>query len=176
MEVPQGVTVMIDAGALFKLREARIGVGSSTASVDRSAGALQVLGTPEQNVFFTSYDDRNTGVNTNTVLTTPQQGNWGGIVFREDIDRSRGRFSYDRQGIFLNYVNHADMKYGGGNVRIDVSWNEGTTWRSVVASTPNDGSESFSIYGPATRHARIRVVSLSDTAVSDSSVSNISIR
>lgn len=119
MEVPQGVTVMIDAGALFKLREARIGVGSSTASVDRSAGALQVLGTPEQNVFFTSYDDRNTGVNTNTVLTTPQQGNWGGIVFREDIDRSRGRFSYDRQGIFLNYVNHADMKYGGGNVRID---------------------------------------------------------
>ncbi|MEZ5424317.1 MAG: M12 family metallo-peptidase [Pyrinomonadaceae bacterium] len=63
-----------------------------------------------------------------------------------------------------------------GNVRIDVSWNEGTTWRSVVASTPNDGSESFSIYGPATRHARIRVVSLSDTAVSDSSVNNISIR
>ncbi len=119
MEVPQGVTVMIDAGALFKLREARIGVGSSTASVDRSAGALQVLGTPEQNVFFTSYDDRNTGVNTNTVITTPQQGNWGGIVFREDIDRSRGRFSYDREGIFLSYVNHADMKYGGGNVRID---------------------------------------------------------
>lgn len=63
-----------------------------------------------------------------------------------------------------------------GNVRIDVSWNEGTTWKSVVASTPNDGSETFSIYGPATRHARIRIVSLDDTAVSDSSVNNISIR
>lgn len=63
-----------------------------------------------------------------------------------------------------------------GNVRIDVSWNEGTTWKSVVASTPNDGSETFSIYGPATRHARIRVVSLDNTAVSDSSINNISIR
>lgn len=63
-----------------------------------------------------------------------------------------------------------------GSVRIDVSWNEGTTWKSVVASTPNDGSETFSIYGPATRHARIRVVSLDETAVSDSSVNNISIR
>jgi len=63
-----------------------------------------------------------------------------------------------------------------GNVRIDVSWNEGTTWKSVVASTPNDGSETFSIYGPATRHARIRVVSLDNTAVTDSSINNISIR
>jgi hypothetical protein len=46
MEVPKGVTVMIDAGAIFKLRRARIGVGSSTLTIDRSGGVLQVLGTP----------------------------------------------------------------------------------------------------------------------------------
>lgn len=63
-----------------------------------------------------------------------------------------------------------------GNVRIDISRNEGTTWQMLVADTPNDGSEVISIYGPATRHARIRVVSLADTNVSDSSVNNISVR
>ena len=46
MDVPKGVTTMIDAGAVFKLRSARIGVGSSNLSIDRSSGALQVLGAP----------------------------------------------------------------------------------------------------------------------------------
>ena len=43
MDIPKGVTTMIDAGAVFKLRSARIGVGSSNLSIDRSSGALQVL-------------------------------------------------------------------------------------------------------------------------------------
>ena len=63
-----------------------------------------------------------------------------------------------------------------GNVRIDVSRDDGMTWRTVVASTPNDGVEAISLNGPATRHGRIRVVSLNDTSVSDSSTINISIR
>ncbi len=46
MEVPRGVTTMIDAGAIFKLNRARIGVGSSNLNIDRSDAALQVLGTP----------------------------------------------------------------------------------------------------------------------------------
>ncbi len=46
LEIPKGVTVMIDANAVLKLRRARISVGSSAQTVDRSAGALQVLGTP----------------------------------------------------------------------------------------------------------------------------------
>ena len=37
-EVPQGVTVMIDSGAIIKMRRARIGIGSSSSVVDRSAG------------------------------------------------------------------------------------------------------------------------------------------
>ena len=46
MEVPRGVTTMIDAGAIFKFRGSYISVGSSTLQVDRSDAALQVLGTP----------------------------------------------------------------------------------------------------------------------------------
>ena len=35
LQVPQGVTVMIDAGALFKLNEANLDVGSSAEGIDR---------------------------------------------------------------------------------------------------------------------------------------------
>ena len=47
-EIPQGVTVMVDAGAIIKLRGANIDVGSSAQGIDRSGGALQVLGTTGQ--------------------------------------------------------------------------------------------------------------------------------
>ena len=63
-----------------------------------------------------------------------------------------------------------------GNVRIDISRDESTTWETLVASTPNDGSERLNVGGPATRRARIRVVSLSNTAISDSSAVNVRIR
>jgi len=63
-----------------------------------------------------------------------------------------------------------------GNVRIDISRDESTTWETVVASTPNDGSERISVGGRPTRRARVRVVSLDNPTVSDSSVGNISIR
>lgn len=63
-----------------------------------------------------------------------------------------------------------------GNVRIDVSRDESTTWQTVIASTPNDGTERVSVGGRTTRRARLRVVSLGAPTVSDSSVRNISIR
>ncbi len=119
MNVPQGVTVMIDAGAVFKLRQARIGVGSSTTSVNRSRGALQVLGTPAANVIFTSYNDQSIGVDTNPLATVPSSGDWGGLSFRNDLDRFEGRVDYESQGIFLNYVNQADIRYGGGVIDVD---------------------------------------------------------
>ena len=46
LEIPEGVTVMVDEGAVFKLRRARIGIGSSSPTIDRSGASLQVLGTP----------------------------------------------------------------------------------------------------------------------------------
>ncbi|MEQ9412041.1 MAG: GEVED domain-containing protein [Fuerstiella sp.] len=119
LAVPKGVAVMIDAGAVIKLRASRIGVGSSTAGSDRSAGALQVLGTPGNDVIFTSWFDESIGTDTTPTPTRPAPGNWGGLVFRNDIDRAEGRFNYQNEGIFLNYVAHADIRYGGGNVVVD---------------------------------------------------------
>ena len=63
-----------------------------------------------------------------------------------------------------------------GNVRIDISRDESTTWETILASTPNDGTERISVGGRPTRRARVRVVSLDSPTVSDSSVGNISIR
>lgn len=119
LEVPRGVTVMIDAGAILKLRNARIGVGSSTAGADRSGSALQVLGTPGNSVTFTSWLDEFIGTDTTSTPTTPTPGNWGGLVFRSDIDKAEGRFNYQNEGIFLNHVGQADILFGGGNVIID---------------------------------------------------------
>ncbi|MFV1965393.1 MAG: hypothetical protein ACC628_08215, partial [Pirellulaceae bacterium] len=119
LEVPRDVTVMIDAGAVFKMRRAHIGVGSSAPGIDRSAAALQVLGTPDDQVYFTSYQDESIGTDTFAFVTTPLPGEWGGLSFRDDIDRAEGNFRYDEEGIFLNYVNNADIRYGGGNVVID---------------------------------------------------------
>ncbi len=119
LDVPKGVTVMVDAGAIFKMNQSRIGVGSSSLSVDRSGGALQVLGTPELPVYFTSYDDESIGVDTYQPTTTPRPGNWGGIVFRNDFDNAEERTNYEDVGVFLNYINHADIRYGGGNVDVN---------------------------------------------------------
>lgn len=119
MQVPRGVTVMVDAGALFRLRRANIDVGSKAQGADNSAadnsrGHLQVLGTPDQSVFFTSYNSRP------DQPETPRQGDWGGIVFRNEIDNDARRDRVlENQGIFINYVNHADFRYGGGEVLVN---------------------------------------------------------
>ena len=140
LEVPRGVTLMVDAGAVLKLRRAAIGVGSSTTTVDRSGSALQVLGTPvlldasgnvihdaEGNVipgsvYLTSLHDAElgTGANPDKTPPGPAAGDWGGIIFRNDVDsRDRSRLDYEKMGVFLNYVNQADFRYGGGTVVID---------------------------------------------------------
>ena len=119
--VPQGVTVMVEAGTLFKLLKGNIQVGSSSATIDRSQSALQILGTPALNVIFTSYDDREIGSNSNPRPGQKEPGDWGGIIFQNDIDLAEGRFNYEQAGIFLNFVGQADLRYGGGNVTVDAA-------------------------------------------------------
>jgi peptidyl-Asp metalloendopeptidase len=63
-----------------------------------------------------------------------------------------------------------------GNVRIDFSRDDGQTWETVVADTPNDGSEFVSIHGRSTRRARVRVTSVAAPKITDSSIRNISFR
>jgi hypothetical protein len=138
LDVPRGVTVVFDRGAVVKARRARIGVGSSSPTIDRSGGALQVWGVPRLvdlagqvirdedgnvapgSVYFTSLNDESLGGDSDpAVPTTPQAGEWGGLVFRNDVDRAVGRFDWEQEGIFLDYVNQADIRYGGGTVVID---------------------------------------------------------
>ncbi|MEZ6120179.1 MAG: NF038122 family metalloprotease [Pirellulaceae bacterium] len=119
LEIPAGVSAIVDAGAIFKMLNSNIHVGSSAVGIDRSESSLQILGTPEAAVLFTSYDDQSIGVDTNPRITTPDPGDWGGLIFQNDIDRKEGRFDFEQEGIFLNFVNQADIRYGGGNVVVD---------------------------------------------------------
>lgn len=112
LDVPQGVTLVIDAGAVFKLSEANINAGSFAQGVDLSGGSIQVLGTPQRSAIFTSYYHEQVGVDSNPRPTTPSAGDWGGLVFRHDSD-------HEAQGNFLNYVAYANMGFGGGSVVVD---------------------------------------------------------
>ncbi len=139
-DVPKDVAVIIDAGAVLKLRRARIGVGSTSVNVDRSAGSLMVLGTPilldsagavikdssgnnvPGDVYMTSVSDTTLGKNANPAVagSSPTGGDWGGIDFRNRIDASTAsRENLEAVGTFLNWVTHADIRYGGGQVVID---------------------------------------------------------
>ena len=111
--VPRGVTVMIDAGAIFKMRQSWIDVGTSAVNIDRSQGALQVLGIPGEQVIFTSLNDTTVAAGSNSLAGDPtRRGDWGGILFRQDSDLAP-------LGIFLNYVNEARLQWGGGQVLIN---------------------------------------------------------
>ena len=70
-------------------------------------------------MYFTSYNDQTIGLDTNPYVTSPVDGDWGGIEFRSDVDRTQGYFQWSDEGVFLNYVNHADIRYGGGSVLIN---------------------------------------------------------
>jgi hypothetical protein len=110
--VPQNVTVMIDAGAIIKFQRANIDAGTSTQGLSRAGGVIQVLGTPFHNVQLTSYHNDAIGGDTDGPAVGARAGDWGGLVFRDDSDR-------ESENIFLNYVNHANMTYGGGKVVVN---------------------------------------------------------
>jgi len=63
-----------------------------------------------------------------------------------------------------------------GNVRIEISRDGGTTYTTLIANTPNDGTETINIFGRSTRQARLRIVSIDNPHISDTSVNNIVIR
>lgn len=107
LNVPKGATLVVDAGAIFKLRQANINAGSFAQGIDLSRGSIQVLGTPFQKAYFTSYNNEAIGVDTNPLPTTPAAGDWSGFVFQNDSD-------LESNGIFVNYLAFADIGYGGG--------------------------------------------------------------
>ena len=56
-----------------------------------------------------------------------------------------------------------------GNVRIELSRNGGGSWETLFASTANDGSESWTVAGAPTPQARIRITSVNEPALTDTS-------
>jgi len=166
--VPKGVTVMIDAGAVFKLRSAIIDVGSSQPlpSTSRAEAALQVLGVPGSVVTFTSYSDDTVGGDADGKGSAAAGGQWGGLVFRQDSDAPSKR-------AFVNAVQQADIRYGGGQVRVDsqvqsfapiqventrptIVFNAITGSAGAgIAATPNSFEESGGRIGPELRGNRL---------------------
>ncbi|MEM6776757.1 MAG: peptidase, partial [Planctomycetota bacterium] len=195
LEVPRGVTMMVDAGAIFKMRSSRISVGSSNIQDNRNDGALQVLGTPrlvslstgddptsatfapvtsiigEENVgragfddgsvIFTSLSDRVADRAAAGIADPPERGDWGGLVFRRDIDDLEGRRNLEDEGIFLQTVNHAEILYGGSgdllvgsvqqtvnpiqliDLRPNISFNEiGDSADAAISAAPNSFEET----------------------------------
>ena len=117
MKVPRGVTVMIDAGAVFKLRKANIDVGSSAVNIDRSLGALQVLGTPaaQRLLHLVPRSRRSAQTASRPGPRRPARATGAGsssattwIWTKRPSRAGRPRESSS------NYVNHADIRYGGG--------------------------------------------------------------
>ncbi|MEL7265815.1 MAG: peptidase, partial [Planctomycetota bacterium] len=139
LEVPQDVNLVIDAGAIFKMRRARVGVGSVAPLIDRSGGTLQLLGAPTvlgadgvpvsdgqgnliaNPVIFTSYNDPTAGLgNQLSPSTPPQPGDWGGLDFRGDLDtQDETRTNREAEGNFINRVQYSELTYGGGQVVVN---------------------------------------------------------
>ncbi|OYV95898.1 MAG: hypothetical protein B7Z73_01680, partial [Planctomycetia bacterium 21-64-5] len=153
--VPRNVTVMMDPGVEFKMRQSIIDVGSANQNINRSQAALQVLGIPGDQAIFTSFNDNTVGGTLESPVTAPSAGDWGGIVFRTDSD-------LEPLGIFLNDVNEAIVRYGGGQVTtvtgqlqnydpIDIETNRPTISNNVIVNSsgapisadPNSFQETY---------------------------------
>jgi hypothetical protein len=166
--VPKGVTAIIDAGAILKLRAAIVDVGSSSplAGTSRAGAALQVLGVPGSNVVFTSYHDDSVGGDSDGVGPRPTGGQWGGLVFREDSDAASKK-------AFVNTVSQAAIAYGGGQVVVDsqlasfapiqlestrptIAFSSVTrSSGAALAATPNSFEDSPGRIGPELRGNRL---------------------
>ncbi|NNE00726.1 MAG: hypothetical protein HKN47_25705, partial [Pirellulaceae bacterium] len=138
LNLPQGVRMIIDSGAILKMSRSRIGVGSVSPLIDVSDAALQVLGTPTiignnglpardaanqiipGSVFITSVNDDTVGMGNSSGFTPEARaGDWGGIDFRGDLDTADElRRNRENEGVFLNHIQFADLRYGGGAVSI----------------------------------------------------------
>ena len=63
-----------------------------------------------------------------------------------------------------------------GNVKIELSRDEGMTWETLVADTTDDNSQPVRVTGRMTKRARLRISSLDHPWVSDSSIANVALR
>ncbi len=102
LDVPKGVTVMFDAGAVVKLWGASIEVGMGSQ--------LIAEGSADHPIIFTSFADDTYGAggtfatNNNGNATTPSPEDWGGLYFAPTSQGS---------------IDQAQIAYAGGQVSIE---------------------------------------------------------
>jgi hypothetical protein len=63
-----------------------------------------------------------------------------------------------------------------GNVAIQISRDGGVNWSSIASGTANDGAYSWRVNKPATTNARIRVCSVANPTICDTSNGNFTIQ
>ena len=147
--VPQGVTLMIDSGAVLKFDNAGIEVGNSLPNINRTGGALQVFGTPKSSVVFTSMYDDAVGGDAADTQRAAGVADWAGVVFRPGSD-------FEKDGIFRNFIAGATFAYGGGSISgnsqptysaIDITGSRptiiGTTLRQNAGAAISADPQSF---------------------------------
>jgi hypothetical protein len=62
-----------------------------------------------------------------------------------------------------------------GNVKLEYSTDDGSTWTTITVSTANDGTEAWTTPNVLTTQARVRVSAISDSGVNDISNANFSL-
>ena len=63
-----------------------------------------------------------------------------------------------------------------GDVKIEYSMDGGINWQTLIASTPNTGSVPVTMNGRVAKRLRLRIASLTNPAVTDSSTVNLALR
>ncbi|MDR3634850.1 MAG: Ig-like domain-containing protein [Isosphaeraceae bacterium] len=129
--VPYDTMLVFNPGSTLKLENASLFAQNQGSSIQVDGGA-----TPSEQVHFTSYKDDTVAGDTNGdgSNTTPQGGDWGGIVFRNydyATTRSSANASVPVDGTpvgpggapaisgeddALSFINYADISFGGGAV------------------------------------------------------------
>jgi hypothetical protein len=81
----------------------------------------------------------------------------------------------ERLAVGQNTTLRWDTQGVGGNVMIELSRDSGATWETLFDVTPNDRFEPWTVTGPATDHARLRITSLLDPSITSTSIDDFTI-
>ena len=135
---------------------ANTGSYSWTATGPATATArVRITGTVQTTVGDTSDANFTVGIRSLTVTSPNGDENW---------------LAGDVNSIFWTSANLSE------NVKIELNRSyPSSTWETIVASTANNGAYAWTVTGPATGTARVRVSGVTHTAVGDTSNANFTI-
>lgn len=137
LTINNGATLTINPGVVLKLSGSKVNVYE---------GAINALGTPSEEIIFTSIQDDSRGGDTNIDGngTAPTPGNWAGIYFRESTLQSQ------LQHVEFRYGGDAEPSSGVGYPREGtiISENNNLSVDNCLIQLSN--SSAFGVYGTST--------------------------